>query len=129
MSGSSLSGARDVTLSDQMQTELRNVTLANTEAMNEQQLMGHIRAIKTGLTAYAQLPTTSRLSDLQKERQSVRDAEAQISDLLEEGKKIVTERDNMKQTLVLGEQKIARIEAKAPECSYGDLVDKVRYLE
>jgi len=97
--------------------------------MNEQQLRDHIGAINTGLRAVAQLPTTSRLSELQQECQSVRNAEAQISELLEEGKMVVMDKNNLTQELVLNKAQGARLEAKATVCSHGDLVEEVRNLE
>src|ERR1700687_961560 len=112
MSGESSRGAHDVTLTTQLQVELQNVTQANTEAMNEEQLRDHIKDINTGLTALAQLPTTSRLNDLLKESQSVKSTEAQISELLQEGKKVVTERNNLKQELVLTQKKVTTLEAR-----------------
>jgi hypothetical protein len=56
--------------------------------MTEGQLRNQIQEINRGLTALVQLPTTNRLNELCKERQSVKDLEALISDILEEGKKI-----------------------------------------
>jgi hypothetical protein len=50
-------------------------------------------------------------------------------DLLEEGKKIVTERDNWKQKLTLTQQRLSEIEWRAPECSHWNSEEKVRDLE
>jgi hypothetical protein len=50
--------------------------MANMEVMTEEQLWSHIRVINTGLTALAQLPTTNRLNELQKEWQCVKDVQA-----------------------------------------------------
>jgi hypothetical protein len=52
--------------------------------MNKEQLWNHIQVIKTGLVALIQLPTTNRFNKLLKEKQSVKDVAAQISDLLVE---------------------------------------------
>jgi hypothetical protein len=79
MSGESSSVTRDVTLTGALQLELENVTQANMEVMNEEQLKSHIQDINKGLVALAQLPTTSRLNKLLQEQQSVKNAEAQIS--------------------------------------------------
>jgi hypothetical protein len=58
--------ARDLTLTVELQSEWENVTQKDTETMNEGQLRDHIREINTGLVALVQLPTTSRLNELQK---------------------------------------------------------------
>jgi hypothetical protein len=52
-----------------------------------------------------------------------------MSDILEEGKKIVMERDNWKQELILTQQRLMEMEGWTPECSHGDLEDNVRDLE
>jgi chromosome segregation ATPase len=120
---------RDITLTISVQADMDNIIGANTVAMNEEQLRNHIQEINTGLVALIQLPTTNRLNELQKEKESVKDAEARISDLLEEGKKIVMEMDNWKQELTLTEQRLTEMDGRTPECSYGDLEEKVRDLE
>ena len=112
--------ARDVTLTVQLQTELENVTKKDTIAMNEEQLRSHINDINRGLIAISQLPTTSRLNDLQKALQSVKTAEARISELSEE-------KQNYKKELAIATQKLT--EENTPECSHGDLVEEVRNLK
>jgi type IV secretory pathway VirB10-like protein len=106
-----------------------NVIRANTAAMNEEQLQTHIQEINRGLIALTQLPTTSRLKELQKEKQSAKDAEAWISELLEEGKKEVMEKDNLREELTLTQQKLMEMEGRTPECGHGDLEEKIRNLE
>jgi hypothetical protein len=76
--------ASDVTLTVSVENEMDNIIRAKIVAMNEEQLQSHIQEIDTGLIALAQLPTTNRLTELLKDKPSVKDAEAQISDLLEE---------------------------------------------
>ena len=112
--------ARDVTLTLQLQTKLENVAQKDTEAMNEEQLRDHIKDINTGLVALAQLPTTSRLNELQRAQQSVRNAEARISELSEE-------KENYRKELALATQKL--MEEAIPECSHGDLAEEVRNLK
>ena len=114
--------ARDVTLTTAIQEELENVTQADTEAMNEEQLRSYTQDVKKGLNALARLPTTSRLNELLKEQQSVKDAEARISELLEEG-------ENWKREATLATQRLAAAEGTVPECSHGDLEEEVRILE
>jgi hypothetical protein len=112
-----------------VEEEMDNVIQANTVAMNEKQLQNHIREINIGLVALVQLPTTNRLNELLKEMQAVKDAEARISDLLEEEKKIVMERDHWKQELTLKQQRLMEMEGRTLEGSHGDLEEKVRDLE
>ena len=76
MSGESSRQARDVTLSGNVQQEMENVIRANTATMNEEQLRVHILEVTKGLEALANLPTTSRLNELLREKQSVKTAEA-----------------------------------------------------
>jgi hypothetical protein len=85
MSGESSRATPDVTLTGAQQLELKNIMMANTEVMNEAQLMSHIRDINTGLKALAQLLTTNGLYKLQTEQQYVKNVHAQISELLAEG--------------------------------------------
>jgi multidrug efflux pump subunit AcrB len=66
---------------------------------------------------------------LLKENQSVRDVEAWILDLQEEGKKIVMERDNWKQELTLKQPSLTDIGGRTLKCSQGNLEEKVRDLE
>jgi hypothetical protein len=70
--------ARNVTLMISVQEEMDNVIRANTVAMNEQQLRNHIQEIYEGVVALVQLPTTNTLNELLKEKQYVKDTEAQI---------------------------------------------------
>jgi hypothetical protein len=106
-----------------------NVIWANTVGMNEEQHRNHIQEINTGLVAPVQLPTTNRINELLKGQECVKNAEARLSDLLEEGKKIVTQRDNWKQELTLTHQRLTEIGGRTPECCHGDLEEKVSDLE
>jgi hypothetical protein len=54
MSGPSSRATHDITLTGALQLELENVTLANTEVVNEEQLRTHIQDIISGPTAVAQ---------------------------------------------------------------------------
>jgi multidrug resistance efflux pump len=83
--------------------------------MNEEQLRIHIQEINRGLVALTQLPTTNRLHELLTAQQSAKDAEAQISASLME--------------LALTQQRLKEMEGKTPECSHGDLEEKIRDLE
>jgi hypothetical protein len=74
-------------LTSALQLELGNVAVKYIKTMSEDELRKHIRNSATGLTPSAQLPTTSRLNEVLKEQQSLKNAEAQISELLEEEKK------------------------------------------
>jgi predicted nuclease with TOPRIM domain len=121
--------ARDVTLTVPVQEEMDSVINGNMTAMNKEQLRSHIQEINTGLVALTRLPTTNRLSELMKEKQSVNDAEARISELLEEWKRVVAEKDNLRQELTLTHQKITELEGRTPVCSHGNLEEKVRTLE
>ena len=94
--------------------ELENVTLANMEITNEEQLRSHIQDINTGLTAHAQLARISRLNELQKEWQSVKNAEARISELLAEGNKVIQEQNTLKQELLLTQQKLRTTQERVP---------------
>jgi chromosome segregation ATPase len=117
MSGEPSKMARDVTLTVQLQTELEMVTQKDTENMNEEQLRIDIKDINTGLLALAQLPTTSRLNELQRGQQSVRNAQARISELSEE-------KENYQKQLALAIQ-----QPKAtPECDHGKLEEEIRSL-
>ena len=111
-----------MTLTSQIQTEMQTVTQVDTESMDEQQLQDYIKDIHKGLTAINQLPMTSRFNHLLKERQSVKNAEARISELLEEG-------GNLKQELTLTQEKVVTLETRVLECGHGDLAEKVRSLE
>jgi hypothetical protein len=84
MSEGTLGSTCDITLTGALQLELETVARADTEVMNKEQLQKHISNINNGLTAIAQLPTTSRLMVHQRAKQSVRDAEAQISELMKD---------------------------------------------
>jgi hypothetical protein len=72
--------------------QLENVVLKDTGSMDAEQLWNHIQEINRGLLSLSQLPTTSRLSELLKEKQSVKDTEAWISELQKE-------KDNLKEIL------------------------------
>src|ERR1700675_4104066 len=129
MSEESSNMGRDVTLTSRLQTELQNVTQKDTDFMVETELRQYIRDVKVGLTALTQLPTTSRLNDLLKEKQSVKDAEARILALLAEGEKVVEERENLRKELILTQQAAVTAGGRIQECSHGDLQEKVRNLE
>ena len=129
MSGESSRIACDVTLTPQLQIELENVIQANTTNMNEEQLRQFIADINKGLTALNQLPTTSRLNELLKAQQSVKNAEVRISQLLDEGKGVVIDRDNARLERNLANLRIKELEDRIPECGHGDLAEKVRSLE
>jgi chromosome segregation ATPase len=66
---------------------------------------------------------------LLKEKQSVEDVEAWISELLQEGKKIVRESDHWKPELTLTQQKLTEMEWRTPQCNHGDLEEIVTNLE
>jgi hypothetical protein len=68
------------------------------------------------------------LNELQKERQSVMNAEAQILELLAEGIKVIEERNNLKHELLLTQQKLRTTEERVPICPHGDLQAKVTNL-
>jgi chromosome segregation ATPase len=55
--------------------------------------------------------------------------EARISGLLEEGKWVVTEKDNLSKELNLTQRKLIEMEERTPECNYGNLEKQVRNLE
>jgi chromosome segregation ATPase len=128
-SGESSRVTRDVTLTGALQLELEHVTRANTEVINEEQLRSHIQDINKELVALAQLPTTSRLNELLQEQQSVKNAKARISELLAEGNKVIEERNNLKQELLLTQQKLKTTEERVPVCTHGDLQAKITDLE
>ena len=65
-----------MTLSGNVHREMENIIRANTADMNEGQLRTHVSEITKGLEALVNLPTTSRLNELLKEKQSVKTAEA-----------------------------------------------------
>jgi hypothetical protein len=82
-----------------------------------------------GLTALAQLPTTNRLNKILTERQSVKNAGAQILKLLAEGHKVIEERNNLKQELLLTQQKLNTTEERVPVCTHGNLQARITDLE
>jgi hypothetical protein len=118
-----------VTLTGALQLELENLTMAIMEVVNKEQLRSHIPKSNTGLTALAQLPTTNRLNVLLNEQQSVKYAEAQLSELLAEGNKVIEERNNLKRELLLSQQKLRTMEERVPVCTHGDLQAKIADLE
>ncbi|KAF8532775.1 hypothetical protein BDD12DRAFT_901795 [Trichophaea hybrida] len=46
-----------------------------------------------------------------------------------EGNKVIKEQDNMKQELLLTQQKLRTMEERNPECNHGDVEEKVRNFE
>jgi hypothetical protein len=100
----------------------------NAVARNEEELLNHLQDINTGLVALLLLPSQSRPDELLKEKQSVNNVEAQIYELLEEGKKIVTERDNWKQELTLTQQSLMEMNRSLPEYNHEDLEKNGRTL-
>jgi hypothetical protein len=46
-----------------------------------------------------------------------------------EGEKVLIGKENLKQELILIQQRIAAVEGGTPECNHGDLIEKVRSLE
>jgi hypothetical protein len=109
------------------QIKMDNIIRANTSAMNEEQLRTHSQEVNRWLVALTQLPTTNRLHELPKAKQSVNNTEVQISELLE-GKKIVMAKDNLGQELTKTQQ-LTEMKERALECGHGDLVEKIRDLE
>jgi hypothetical protein len=115
MSGESSRMVHDVTLTGRKQIEMHNIIRENTAAMNKEQLRTHIQEVIRALVALSQLPTTSRLHELLKAKQSANDAEAWTSALEKE--------------LALTQQKLKEIEEKTPECDHRELEGKIRGLE
>jgi septal ring factor EnvC (AmiA/AmiB activator) len=97
--------------------------------MSQEQLRIYIQEINNGLEGLVQLLTTSRRNKLLKVQQSVKDVEAQISELMEQGMQIVMARDNLKQELRLTQQRMTEMEGRTPGCDHWDLEKNVGHLE
>jgi hypothetical protein len=129
MSGESSSMVCNIILMGLVQSKLENVIQVNMVAMNKAQLRCHIQGMNEGLEALVQLPTTIRLYILLTKYQSVHHAEARISVLLEEGKEMVTERDNLKQGLALIQHQLMEVEERTPDYDHREWDEKVQNLE
>lgn len=90
--------------------------------MKEEQLQNHISDIHNGLTSLARLPTTRWLAEFQKARQWVKNAEAQISELLKD-------KESEGQILGLAQQRMAELEGRKPECDHREMEENIRNLE